>query len=168
MAIWRTAHRVVSIDARILSAFAPDRSVVVSSVGSLRILAVGTALCGLVATGSGCFLFNHGKAAPAPVATFDVPAGEIALSVTNHNYLDVVIYVLHDGQQTRIGTVTGSSSQVFYLRARLLGMGREIRLLGHPIGGQDLARTETIVVQPGQYIEWTLETDLRRSSVGVY
>jgi len=24
------------------------------------------------------------------------------------------------------------------------------------------------MVQPGQYIEWTLETDLRRSSVGVY
>jgi hypothetical protein len=28
--------------------------------------------------------------------------------------------------------------------------------------------TETLVVQPGQYIEWTLETDLARSSVGVY
>ena len=121
----------------------------------------------LLVAGSACFLFNRGKsgqraAAPPP------PEGEVALSVTNHNYLDVVIYVLHDGQQTRVGTVTGSSSQVFYLRARLLGMGREIRLLGHPIGGQDLARTETIVVQPGQYIEWTLETDLRRSSVGVY
>jgi len=35
-----------------------------------------------------------------------VPAGEIALNVTNNNYLDVVIYVVHDGQQTRAGTVT--------------------------------------------------------------
>ena len=119
----------------------------------------------LLVAGSACFLFNRGKSGQRAAAA---PEGEVALSVTNHNYLDVVIYVLHDGQQTRVGTVTGSSSQVFYLRARLLGMGREIRLLGHPIGGQDLARTETIVVQPGQYIEWTLETDLRRSSVGVY
>ncbi len=137
-------------------------------MGSLRILAVGTALCGLVATGSGCFLFNHGKAAPAPVATFDVPAGEIALSVTNHNYLDVVIYVLHDGQQTRIGTVTGSSSQVFYMPAHLLGMGREMQLYGDAIGSDDYARTQPLIIQPGQYIEWTLETNLRRSSVGVF
>jgi len=144
----------------------PDRSVVGSSVGSLRSLAVATALGGLVATGSGCFLLNRGK--PTPVATFDVPVGEIALSVTNHNYLDVVIYVLHDGQQTRIGTVTGSSSQVFYMPAHLLGMGHEIQLYGDAIGSDDYARTQTLIIQPGQYIEWTLETNLRRSSVGVF
>ena len=113
---------------------------------------------------STCFVFNRGKSGQQAAAP---PEGKIALSVTNHNYLDVVIYVLHDGQQTRVGTVTGSSSQQFYLRP-LLGMDREIRLLGHPIGGQTTARTETLVVQPGQHIEWTLETDLRRSGVGVY
>ncbi len=119
----------------------------------------------LLIAGSACFVFNRGKSGQRAAAP---PESEIALSVTNHNYLDVVIYVLHDGQQTRVGTVTGSSSQLFYLRPRLLGMGREILLLGHPIGGQTTARTETLVVQPGQYIEWTLETDLQRSSVGVY
>jgi hypothetical protein len=125
------------------------------------------AFAALLVAGSACFLFKHRQAGPPDVAP---PAreGEFALSVTNHNFLDVVIYLVHDGQQTRVGTVTGSSSQVFYLRARLLGMGREIRLLGHPIGGQTVARTETLVVQPGQYVEWTLETDLARSSVGVY
>jgi hypothetical protein len=28
--------------------------------------------------------------------------------------------------------------------------------------------TETVVVQPGQWIEWTLESDLKRSAIGVY
>ena len=97
-----------------------------------------------------------------------MPAGEFVLNVTNHNYLDVVIYILHDGQETRVGTVTGSSSQLFYLPDRLLGQGREIQLLGDAIGSEAYARTQTIIVQRGQYIEWTLETDLRRSSVGVY
>ena len=78
-----------------------------------------------------------------------MPAGEIALNVTNHNYLDVVIYVLHDGQQTRVGTVTGSSSALL-------------------IGSDAFARTQALILQPGQYIEWTLETDLRRSSVGAF
>ncbi|HKW41970.1 MAG TPA: hypothetical protein VJN39_12040 [Gemmatimonadales bacterium] len=133
------------------------------SVRSLRFVA---ALCFLL---GGCFVFNHHQDPhPNPSRPDRVPSGEIALDVTNHNFLDVVVYVVHDGQQTRVGTVTGSSSATFYLPGRLLGQGREIQLLGHPIGGSDLARTETIVVQPGQYVAWTIETDVRRSSVGVY
>ena len=114
-----------------------------------------------------CFLFNRGHDANAARA-LDIPEGEIALNVTNHNYLDVVIYVLHDGLQTRVGTVTGSSSAVFFLSAHLLGQGREIQLLGDAIGSDAYARTSILVVQRGQYIEWTLETDLTRSSVGVF
>src|SRR5205823_6186330 len=124
------------------------------------------ALAALLWGASACFIFNRGKPDSRPA--FEAPAGEIALNVTNHNYLDVVVYVLHDGQQTRVGTVTGSSSAVFFLPVRLLSMGHELQLLGDPIGSPDYARTPTLVIQPGQYIEWTLETDLRRSSVGVF
>ncbi len=97
-----------------------------------------------------------------------VPEGEVALRVDNHHWLDVVIYVLHDGQRTRIGIVTATSSETFIFPARLLGQAREIQLLGDAIGEPGGIRTETLVIQPGQYIEWTLESDLRRSSVGVY
>ena len=114
-----------------------------------------------------CFLFNRGHNAHAAQA-LDMPEGEIALNVTNHNYLDVVIYVQHDGVRTRVGMVTGSSSTVFFLPARLLGQAREIRLLGDAIGSDAFASTDILVVQRGQYIEWTLETDLARSSVGVF
>jgi hypothetical protein len=134
---------------------------------SARTLRLRAALAVLLFAVSACFIFNRGsKAAAAPA--IDVPEGEIALSVTNHNYLDVVVYVLHDGLQTRVGTVTGSSSTVFFLPARLLGQAREIQLLGDAIGNDAYARTDILVVQRGQYIEWTLETDLRRSSVGVF
>src|SRR5205807_10505056 len=121
----------------------------------------------LLLAAPGCFVFKRGSKASPPPAV-DVAEGEIALTVTNHNYLDVVVYVLHDGLQTRVGTVTGSSSAVFFLPARLLGQGHELQLLGDPIGSPDYARTPTLVIQPGQYIEWTLETDLRRSSAGVF
>jgi hypothetical protein len=134
---------------------------------SVRTLRLRAALAALLLAAPACFVFNRGSKAPASPA-IDVPEGEIALSVTNHNYLDVVIYVLHDGVQTRVGTVTGSSSAVFFLPVRLLGVAREIRLLGDAIGNDAYASTEILVVQRGQYIEWTLETDLRRSSVGVF
>jgi hypothetical protein len=104
----------------------------------------------------------------APQAAITVPQTEFAIRVTNHNYLDVVLYVLHDGLQTRVGTVTGSSAQTFYLSSRLLSHSGEIRLYGDPIGNDEYALTDVLVVEPGQYIDWTLETDLRRSSAAVF
>jgi hypothetical protein len=109
---------------------------------------------------------HHGKR-PTEPAPDDKPA-DVLLDVINHNWLDVIIYVVHDGARTRVGTASASSQSNFTLPARLLGQGREIRLLGHPIGGSGRATTETLVVQPGQWIEWTLESDLARSSVGVF
>jgi len=124
------------------------------------------ALAALLVGASACFIFNRGTADPRPAV--EAPAGEIALNVTNHNYLDVVVYVLHDGQQTRVGTVTGSSTALLFVPIRLLGIGHELQLHGRAIGSDAFARTQTLIIQPGQYIEWTLETDLRRSSVGVF
>lgn len=135
----------------------------VRSVPGVR---VGTVVAALLLAAPACFVFNRGKSGSQ--RAFAVPAGEIALSVANHNYLDVVIYVLHDGQYTRIGTVTGSTSQVFFVPVRLLGQGRQIQLVGDAIGSEGVARTEILTIHAGQFIEWTLETDLRRSSVGVY
>ena len=136
-------------------------------MNSVRTLRLRAALAALLLAAPACFVFNRAsQAAPSPA--IEAPEGEIALSVTNHNYLDVVIYVLHDGLHTRVGTVTGSSATVFFLPMRLLGHGREIELYGDAIGNEAYARTDILVVQPGQYIEWTLESDLRRSSVGVY
>jgi len=65
------------------------------------------ALAALLLATSSCFIFNRGKADRPPGV--EVAEGEIALTVTNHNYLDVVVYVIHDGVQTRVGTVTGES-----------------------------------------------------------
>jgi hypothetical protein len=101
---------------------------------------------------------------PAP----DDSNADIPLEVANHNWLDVIIYVVRDGQPVRIGIASASSSASFTLPARLLSQGREIRLWGHPIGGTGGTLTETVVVQPGQWVEWTLESDLDRSAIGVY
>ena len=92
----------------------------------------------------------------------------VILNVTNHNFVDVTIYVEHDGQRTRVGTINAASSERFLVPWRLVAMSRQFRLRGEVIGSSEIVRTETLTIQPGQSIEWTLEHDLRRSSVGVY
>jgi hypothetical protein len=122
-------------------------------------------LAALPLSGSAC---HHARSdptgQPAPAST----DAAVPLEIANHNWLDVIIYVVRDGQPTRVGIANASSSASFTLPARLLGQGREVRLWGHPIGGTGGALTESVVVQPGQWIEWTLETDLNQSAIGVY
>jgi hypothetical protein len=102
-----------------------------------------------------------------PAARAEAPA-DVTLQVTNHNFLDVTVFVVHDGARLRVGLVTGSSTQSFTLPGRMVALSHELALVGEPVGSRAVARTETLLVQPGQRIEWTLESDLRRSSVGVY
>ena len=90
------------------------------------------------------------------------------LTVENNNWLDVVIFVFHDGELSRVGTVTAASSTNFFLPSWMIGQSRNIRLLADPIGSDASARTETLHIQPGQFIEWRLESQLARSTVAVY
>lgn len=115
------------------------------------------------AAGAGCHHAKHADQPEPDTSPVDVP-----LEIDNHNWLDVVIYVLHDGERSRIGIANASSQSSFVLPARMVGQGHELRLLCHPIGGEGGTVTETVTVQPGQYIEWTLENDLNRSAIGVY
>jgi hypothetical protein len=110
---------------------------------------------------------------PSPDAVLpDNPALDdssvVLLLVNNHNYLDVTVYLAHDGQDTRLGMVTGNSSIRLTFPITMLGQAREVRLVGHPVGTRQVVSSEIMVIQPGQYLEWTVETDVRRSSVGVY
>jgi hypothetical protein len=121
--------------------------------------AVLTALA--IAT-SGCFLGKNDSPAGAALV------GDVPVQVVNHHWLDVTIYVIHDGQRTRLGVAGGSAETQMVLPFRLLGIGRDLRLYGDPIGSSERAITGSIVVQPGQFIEWLLESQLERSTVGVY
>jgi hypothetical protein len=126
----------------------------------LVLLSAGAAAC--------LHAFNSAERAEPAQSAAAQAAEDVAVEIANHNWLDVIIWVLHDGQSTRVGTANATSSASFSLPARLLGQGREIRLIGHPIGGTRTVMSETFVVQPGQYVEWTLESDLDRSAIGVY
>lgn len=111
---------------------------------------------------------HRGGRPERPGPTIRVTEQEFVLKVINHHWLDVDVFILQNGQRTHVGTITATASQTFILPAHLLGASRQIALVADAIGSPAVVRSETLLVQPGQIIEWTLETDLRRSSVGVY
>jgi hypothetical protein len=105
---------------------------------------------------------------PAPTPSDPASVGRVLVTVNNNYRADVTIYVVGDGQPVRVGTATAAATSNFDVSARLLGQGRQLRLRADPIGGRNIHTSELIRVGPGQRVEWTLETDLSRSSVAVF
>ncbi len=101
-------------------------------------------------------------------ASVTSPYARSTLHIENHHWLDVDIYVVHDGQRSRLGTVTAATSKDFIFPRSMVGQLGQIRLIADPVGSPEEIRTETIVVKPGNRVTWTLESSLSRSSLAVY
>jgi hypothetical protein len=93
---------------------------------------------------------------------------EVALEVENHGWSDVVIYLVRGTAVDRLGMVGSLSTKSFVFPYRKLGIGTDVRLRADPIGGPRTFTSENLLVQPGQWIKWTLESDLTRSFLAVY
>jgi len=125
------------------------------------------ALLALLAAGVGCGGGRAEEGDVEPDTEFDRNA-PVALSISNNHWLDVIIFIFHDGEMSRVGSVTAASNGTFTLPPWMLGQSRNVRLLADPVGSEGWIRSEMIHVQPGQSIEWRLESQLARSSVMVY
>jgi hypothetical protein len=93
---------------------------------------------------------------------------EVALEVENHGWSDIVISLVRGTSVERLGMVGGLNTETFVFPYRKLGTGTDVRLRAYPIGGPQAFTSENVLVQPGQWVKWTLESDLTRSFLAVY
>ncbi len=93
---------------------------------------------------------------------------EVALEVENHGWSDIVIYLVRGTAADRLGMIGSLNTKTFVFPYRRLGTGSDVRLRADPIGGPRTFTSENLQVQPGQWIKWTLESDLTRSFLAVY
>jgi hypothetical protein len=91
----------------------------------------------------------------------------VTIRVVNHNWLDIVVYVLHGGREDRVGQATATATTTLTLRLRTLSGGREYRLRGDPVGSRQSVTTEFLRAVAGDVVTWSIETDLSRSSITV-
>ena len=96
------------------------------------------------------------------------PDAPFTVVVENRYRSDVRVFVLHDGQTTRVGMVPLADRGRFVLPARIIGTSRTIRLVAAPIAEGVRYQSETIGVEAGARVVWLLESDLRRSTVTVH
>jgi hypothetical protein len=100
---------------------------------------------------------------PAPNPNTPVP-----VEVENHYQGDVTIYLVRGSMRQRLGMVTALGMAEFTFPWRWLSQSGSSRLLAYPIAGARAHASEPLNLQPGQWIKWTLEGDLDRSSLAIY
>ncbi len=116
----------------------------------------------LISTAAGCGLLSReSPPKPAPLHA------DVSVEVENHNWNDITIYLMTGGLPQRVGMVTALTTASFALPSHRLHTAGSVRLRALPVAGQPFT-SENILVQPGQAIMWTLESDLDRSSLAVY
>lgn len=96
------------------------------------------------------------------------PAGPVVLEVENHNWADVVLYVVHDGVQTRFTQVAAAHNASIEIPERLQGQMGVIRIAARRIGGTDSFVSQAISLRGNSAVRLTIESSLSRSSVGVW
>jgi hypothetical protein len=124
-------------------------------------------LCGLLAAATiACAATHPARFGSAQKQT--IPSDGLVLEVENHNWSDVLIYVVHDGTSTRFLDLSAAKSGSREIPPRFVSSSGMIRFLVHRIGGDDDYLSPQVSVRTGSTVSLTLESDLRRSSLGVW
>ena len=84
------------------------------------------------------------------------------LIVEDQNYADMDVYAVSGGLATRVGTVSGLSTQSFFLNRSLIDV-EPIRIVATPIGGNGRASSGNLTVGAGSTIRFTIGTSLSQS-----
>jgi hypothetical protein len=106
--------------------------------------------------------------AAEPVPVPPPPADAVVLEVENHNWADVVLYVVHDGVHTRFAQVPGARNVSMKIPPQLQGQMGVIRIAARRIGGTDSFVSQAISLRGNSSVRFTIESSLSRSSIGVW
>lgn len=125
---------------------------------SARRIALLSVLLGLAVT----------LATPPQVVGQEGPAGQaVDVVVQNRTSWDVRVYALQEGHMVPLGLVTDMARATYPLPQAFMQAGEPIHLVADPIEPTTWYKSDPVRVRPAQGIEFTIESDLDRSTVSV-
>ena len=89
------------------------------------------------------------------------------LTLNNRHWLDVNVFVQHDGESSRVTLVAASTSQSLILPLWMLGESKLVRIIAEPVGEQGSYTTDLLRVDLGQSVEVNVESVLSKSNYSI-
>jgi hypothetical protein len=97
-----------------------------------------------------------------------VPVQDLVLEVSNNNWSDVVIYMVQNGSRKRFTMVTAARSATLAIPNQFISSNGSVQIVAHRVGGTDEYVSPVVSVLLGRTIALTLESNLNRSTIGVW
>ncbi len=98
--------------------------------------------------------------ATVPVVEDSVRADAVQVRVVNNNWLDMRIYAVVSGRLVRLGTVTGLSSETLKIPRGLVGFADDLELVARGIGSRFEVYRASVLVSPGDVLEFRIENSI--------
>jgi hypothetical protein len=83
----------------------------------------------------------------------------VAVEVTNHNWMDIVVYAVTASHMVRLGNVTTGTAQRFELPRSVNTLGGDLVLEARPVGTNKVFRSQPILASPGARVQWSIENE---------
>jgi len=87
------------------------------------------------------------------------------LTVQNHNWLDMRVYMVRNGSRVPLGYVTSMNERTFVVPEWALGGGLEARVVVDPVGSRHGWASEALNFVPGDHWEARIQNHLAVSYV---
>jgi hypothetical protein len=105
---------------------------------------------------------------PSAALTLHLTSPRQVVRVTNHNWNDMEVYAIRNGSRRTLGVVGAAQQATLLVSEDMLDTDGTLQLAARIQGRRDMIVMDPVRVPSGDYLDWSLENELGRSSVGYY
>lgn len=105
---------------------------------------------------------------PSAALTLHLTRPRQVVRVTNHNWNDMELYALRNGVRRTLGVVGAAQHTTLLVTDDMLDTDGRLQLAARVQGKRDIFLMDPVRVPSGDLVDWSLENDVGRSSVGYF
>ncbi len=105
---------------------------------------------------------------PSPALTLHLTAPRQVVRVTNHNWNDMEVFAIRNGGRRILGVVGAAQQATLLVTEDMLDTDGKLQLGARIQGRRDMLIMDPVRVPSGDYVDWSLENEFGRSSLGYY
>jgi len=105
---------------------------------------------------------------PSAALTLHLTTPRQVVRVTNHNWNDMEIFAIRNGGRRTLGVVGAAQQATLLVSEDMLDTDGTLQLAARIQGQRDMIVMDPVRVPSGDYLDWSLENEFGRSSVGYF
>lgn len=105
---------------------------------------------------------------PSAALTLHLTTPRQVVRVTNHNWNDMEVYAIRNGSRRTLGVVAAAQQATLLVSEDMLETDGTLQLAARIQGRREMIVMDPVRVPSGDYVDWSLEDEFGRSSIGYY